>query len=165
VRISIYPNRLEISNKGGLYGSAPLEALGRVDIGKRNPLIVDIMEILGKTENRNSGIATILAECESNGLPPPEFSSRHGEFKVVFRNRRPADEVMFDRKNIAATILAFCEVPRTRDELTRFTGRTQSYTMAYLVRPLLEDGRLVRTNPSALKDPNQRFVRNTAKDK
>ena len=159
VRVEIYQNRLEISNKGGLYGEAPVSALGRIDIGKRNPLIVDILECLGKTENRNSGIAVMRAECESHNLPPPAFSVTHGEFKVVFRNRRPADEVVFDRHDAAASLLAFCEAPRTRDELAEFTGRTRSYTMAYLVRPLLDDGRLVRTNPGSPKDPDQRFVR------
>lgn len=158
IRISIYPDRLEITNKGGLYGAAPLEELGRIDIGKRNPLIVDILECLGKTENRNSGIATMKAECEAHGLPPPEFSSCQGEFKVVFKNCCPADAVVFDRKEWERTILAFCEIPRSREDLTRFTGCTQSYTMAYLVRPILESGRLQRTNPSSVKDPDQKFV-------
>ena len=39
VRIEIYPDRMEISNKGGLYGAAPLSSLGHADIGVRNPLI------------------------------------------------------------------------------------------------------------------------------
>ena len=158
VRVEVYPDRIEISNKGGLYGEAPLSSLGNRDIGVRNPLIVDILESLGKTENRNSGIATMRTECEANGLPPPEFSVVHGEFRVVFRNRRPADEVLFDRHNVAASILAFCAVPRTRDEITRFTGRTRPYTMSYLVRPLLESGQLVRTNPGSPKDQEQKFV-------
>jgi ATP-dependent DNA helicase RecG len=159
VRVEIYPDRLEISNKGGLYGEAPIAALGRIDIGKRNPLIVDMLECLGKTENRNSGIAVMRAECEANNLPLPAFSVTHGEFKVVFRNRHPADEVAFNRHDAAASLLAFCEMPRTRDELAAFTGRTRSYTMAYLVKPLFDDGRLVRTNPGSPKDQDQRFVK------
>ena len=49
-------------------------ALGRIDIGKRNPLLVDTLERIGRTENRNSGIATMREECARAGLPPPEFS-------------------------------------------------------------------------------------------
>ena len=118
-----------------------------------------MLEGLGKTENRNSGIAVMRAECEANNLPLPAFSVTHGEFKVVFRNRHPADEVAFNRHDAAASLLAFCEMPRTRDELAAFTGRTRSYTMAYLVKPLLDDGRLVRTNPGSPKDQDQRFVK------
>ena len=83
----------------------------------------------------------------------------HGEFKVVFRNRRPEDEVVFDRRKSEETILAFCKTPRSREELAAFTGRTQSYTMSYLVRPLLESGKLAMSNPDAPKNPSQRYLR------
>ncbi len=159
VRIAIYPDRIEISNKGDLYGAVPVTALGRIDIGTRNSFLVELLECLGQTENRNSGIATMRAECEAYNLPPPVFSVIHGEFKVVFRNSRPADDVVFDRSHAEETILAFCEVPRSRDELASFTGLNQSYTMSYLVRPLLLSGKLERTDPGAPKSPFQRFVR------
>ena len=158
IRIEMYPDRLEIANKGGLYGAAPLSALGRIDIGIRNPLLVDTLEHIGMTENRNSGIATMREECARAGLPPPEFSVVHGEFKVVLRNRRPEDDVVFDRRNVEETILAFCKSPRTREELAAFTGRTQPYTMHYLVRPLLYAGKLTMTNPAMPKDPTQRYI-------
>ena len=159
VRIEIYSNRIEISNKGGLYGDVPISALGRMDIGKRNAFLVELLESLGQTENRNSGIATMRAECQAYNLPPPSFSVLHGEFKVVFKNSRPADDVLFDRSRAEETILAFCEVPRSRDELAEFTGLNQSYTMSYLVRPLLQGGKLVRTDPESPKSPFQHFVR------
>ena len=159
VRIEIYSNRIEISNKGGLYGDVPISALGRMDIGKRNAFLVELLESLGQTENRNSGIATMRAECQAYNLPPPSFSVLHGEFKVVFKNSRPADDVVFDRSRAEETILAFCEVPRSRDELAAFTGLNQSYTMSYLVRPLLQGGKLVRTDPESPKSPFQHFVR------
>lgn len=158
VRLEIYGDRLEVSNRGGLYGAAPLSSLGRIDIGTRNPLLVDTLECIGKLENRNSGIAVMEAECAAANIPPPEFSVRHGEFKVTFRSRRPEDLVAFDRRKAEETILAFCAIPRSREELAAFTGCTQSYTMAYLIRPLLLSGALERTNPGSPKDPNQRFV-------
>lgn len=159
VRIEIYSNRIEISNKGGLYGDVPISALGRIDIGKRNAFLVELLECLGQTENRNSGIATMRAECQAYNLPPPSFSVLHGEFKVVFKNSRPADDVVFDRSRADETILAFCEVPRSRDELAAFTGLNQSYTMSYLIRPLLQGGKLARTDPESPKSPFQHFVR------
>ena len=159
VRLEIYGDRLEVSNRGGLYGAVPLSSLGRIDIGTRNPLLVDTLECIGRLENRNSGIAVMEAECAAANLPPPEFSVRHGEFKVTFRNRRPEDLVVFDRRKADETILAYCAIPRSREELAAFTGCTQSYTMSYLVRPLLLSGALERTDPGSPKNPNQRYVR------
>ena len=83
----------------------------------------------------------------------------HGEFKVVFRNRRPEDDVVFDRRKAEETLLSFCRTPRAREGLSAFTGRTQSYTMHYLVRPLVAAGKLAMTNPAMPKDPTQRFIR------
>ena len=47
VRIEIYSHRIEISNKGGLYGDVPISAMGRMDIGKRNAFLVELLECLG----------------------------------------------------------------------------------------------------------------------
>ena len=47
----------------------------------------------------------------------------------------------------------------SREELAAFTGCTQSYTMSYLIRPLLLSDALERTDPSSPKNPNQRYVR------
>lgn len=159
VRVEIYSDRLVVANNGGLYGAVPLSALGRMNIGKRNAFLVDTLEALHKTENRNSGIATMQAECRLSGIPDPLFCEVHGEFRVVFRNCMPADKVVYDRSRSDETILAYCEIPRTREELAAFTGLNQVYVMSTLVRPLLISRKLLRTDPQSPKSPFQRFVR------
>lgn len=159
VRIEIYEDRLEVISKGDLYGAVPISALGRTDIGKRNAFLVDILEAINKTENRNSGIATMRAECRAYNLPEPIFSCVHGEFRVVFKNAQPADEVKFDREHAEESILAFCELPRSREELAAFADKHQNYVMSTWVRPLVMAGKLLRTDPRAPKSPFQRFVR------
>jgi len=159
VRVEIYSDRLVVTNRGGLYGAVPVSALGRTSIGKRNSFLVDVMEMLHKTENRNSGIATMQAECRAAGIPAPVFCEVHGEFKVIFRNCMPADKVVYDRSRSDETILAYCEIPRSREDLAAFTGLNQVYVMSALVRPLLLGGKLLRTDPQSPKSPFQRFVR------
>lgn len=159
IRIEVYADRLEVISKGGLYGAAPISALGHVDIGKRNAFLVDVLEAIHKTENRNSGITTMRVECKAWNLPEPIFSCVHGEFRVVFRNCQPANRIVYDRTRSEETILTFCELPRSREELAEFTGLNQNYVMTSLVRPLVESGKLLRTEPLSPKSPFQRFVR------
>lgn len=159
IRIEIYDDRLEISNRGEIYGAAPVGALGRMEIGKRNPFLVDILEAVHKTENRNSGILTMRAECKAWGIPEPLFYCLHGEFKVVFKNSLPADNVRFDRDDAEGSILEFCELPRSREELAAFAGLNQSYVMTTWIRPMVKAGKLLRTDPASPKSPFQRFVK------
>ena len=159
IRVEIYPDRLVVANPGGLYGAVPISALGKMNIGKRNAFLVDTLEVLRKTENRNSGIATMVAECRAHGIPEPSFCEIRGEFRVTFRNCMPADEVVYDRAHSEESILAYCEIPRSREELAAFTGLSQVYVMTALVRPLLQSRRLQRTDPSSPKSPFQKFVK------
>lgn len=159
IRLEIYSDRLEVSSKGDIYGAAPVSALGHMEIGKRNAFLVDILEAIHKTENRNSGIATMRAECRARNLPEPIFYCVHGEFKVVFKNSQPADNVVFDRDRAEESFIAYCELPRSREELAAFAGLNQSYVMATWIRPLVRDGKLLRTEPQSPKSPFQRFVR------
>ena len=159
IRLEIYSDRLEIANKGDIYGAVPVSALGHVEIGRRNAFLVDTLETIHQTENRNSGIMTMRAECRARNLPEPLFCCVHGEFKVIFKNSQPADRVAFDRSKAEESIIAYCELPRSREELAGFAGLNQNYVMATWVRPLVRAGRLLRTDPQNPKSPFQRFVR------
>jgi len=159
VRLEIFPDRLEITNKGDIYGAVPVTALGHLDIGKRNAFLVDTLEAIHKTENRNSGIATMRHECQMRNLPEPVFYCVHGEFKVMFKNSQPADNVIFDRERAEQSFLDYCELPRSREELASFAGLNQSYVMTTWIRPMVRDGRLQRSDPASPRSPFQRFVR------
>ena len=156
VRIVMYEDRMEIINSGGLYGRITIDQLGKVRPDTRNPTLANILELLRITENRYSGIPTILYECGKAKLPTPQFAVRRGEFIVTFRNsyavaRSPGAER--DK-----SLLAFCQVPRSREEIVRFLGFSPYYTMAKIIRPLLEHGSLAMTIPEKPKSSKQRFV-------
>lgn len=70
IQLVMYSNRIEITNPGGLYGRLTLDQLGNAQPDTRNPVLVTVMETLGETENRYSGIPTIrfamkTATCQS----------------------------------------------------------------------------------------------------
>lgn len=180
IRIEMYRDRLEIKNPGGLYGFTSMKELGSVRAETRNPLLAGIMEVLQLAENRYSGIPTIKKELAAYNLPEASFSSRHGEFKVVFYNNvyEPYPESVSNRvvreteaadygadakasgKALKERILEFCALPRTRAELVDFTGMSRYYTMCKIIEPLVEQGLLQYTLPEKPKSSKQKFVAN-----
>lgn len=154
IRIEMYRDRMEITNSGGLYGKISIDALGKVHPETRNAVLANILELLKVTENRYSGIPTMRTEFLNAGLPAPIFSVVHGEFKVVMRNGYNKES-----QSISDSIVEFCCTPRTRAELIAFTGKSRTYTMAQMVQPLIDTGKLKLTLPEKPKSSKQKFVK------
>ena len=158
VRIEMYRDRMEIKSSGGLYGKITIDSLGKVRPETRNAALANMLELLDVTENRYSGIPTIRAEFRDAGLPAPIFSVRHGEFTVIFKNNiyQAVEEVQ--RSNLADDLLRFCATPRSRSELTDFTGMSRYHTMNAIVQPLIDAGKLRLTMPDKPKSSKQKYV-------
>jgi len=72
VKFYEFSDRIEISNPGGLYGSArPDNFPSQNDY--RNPIVAEALKIMGYVNKFNRGIATAQAELKSNGNPPAKF--------------------------------------------------------------------------------------------
>ena len=154
----LYRNRLEVENPGGLYGRITLSSLGKVGADTRNPYIASNLEIMIDTENRFSGIPIIINEMEKAKLLPPVFENGRGVFKVTLFNEKRA-EITDGNQSVTENILAFCETPRTRAELERFTGFSRYYTMSKIVQPMLDAGKLKLTMPEKPKSVKQMYVK------
>ena len=163
VRVILYRDRLEVENPGGLYGRITVDELGKMAADTRNPFIAGALEVMLGTENRFSGIPTIMHEMKKAGLPPAVFESKRGVFKVTLYNGYHSEN------NIMATeeplpgpvqkLLEYCRVPRSRNEIADHMGiGTPSYVVKKYVRPLLETGVLRMTIPDAPKSKNQKYV-------
>ena len=112
-----------------------------------------MLEILKVTENRFSGIPTMRKECKKYNLLEPKFIVVHGEFKVIIKNKYNNDG-----KKIKNEILDFCETPRTREEIIKFTGKSRTYTMTKIIQPLIDKGLIKYTLPEKPKSSKQKFV-------
>lgn len=159
VRILLYKNRLEIKNPGSIYGRFKIDNIGKVQPDTRNPVIATMMEDLGLTENRYSGIPTIYRAMKDAGLKKPEFIDARGGFTVTLSNvldRITEEEPTYLK---GRDILAFCKEPRTRAEIANYVGLKTAYhaTQKYII-PLLDAGKLVMTLPEKPKSKHQKFV-------
>ncbi len=154
IRIEMYRDRMEVTNSGGLYGKISIDALGKVHPETRNAALANMLELLNITENRYSGIPTMRREFLNAGLPAPNFSVIHGEFKVVMRNG-----YLNNSGSMEDSILDFCEIPRSRAELIEFTGKSRNYVLKQLIAPLVECGKLKLTMPDKPKSSKQKYVK------
>ncbi len=159
ISIRRFSDRLEIENPGGLYGRMTIDQLGKMSADTRNPFIANAMEIMNETENRYSGIPTVLAAMEEYGLPAPVFSSERGIFKVVLYNGENSNTVTVTDPD-EKLILDFCKQPRSRAELEQiFAGKmTIAYVMTKYIHPLIASGAIRLTIPDKPKSKKQRYV-------
>lgn len=157
VSIVMYRDRIVISNSGGLFGGGSVLLLGKSRPETRNPALANMLEVLRVTENRYSGIPTIIRECRNAGLPDPVFEIRHGDFIITLKNEKSAEAVKSVPVN-AESILNYCEVPRTRKELIGFIGKSHYYAMKKYINPLIKANRLLMTIPDRPQSSNQMYV-------
>ena len=150
-------------NPGGIYGGQSVEDLGYENLQTRNPTLISILEIQGTVENRHSGIPIIREEMESAGLPAPVFEDRRGMFTVKLYNssaatqKVPPENALKKTKLTESALLEFCQVPRTRKQLADHFGRGAGYIVQHYVQPLIDQGKIQRTNPDKPRSKNQQY--------
>ncbi len=160
IQVIMYTDRIEISNHGGLYGRLRVDQLGKTQPDTRNPVLVTAMEVLGETENRYSGIPRIRLAMEEMGLPEPFFADQRGVFTVTLYNQTAATQapVFIDQPADEKGLLAFCETPRTRQEIIAYLAIASGrYALNRYLTPLVKAERIALTNPEHPKDPNQKY--------
>lgn len=161
VQIDFFSDRLEIHSPGSLYGRMTVEQLGIARPDLRNPALAVMTEVLTGAENRYSGIPTIRRAMAEYGLPEPVFENRRNEFVVTLYNAPPATAAANaerTEKTSPADLLAFCQTPRTRQEIADYLGvKTVFYAMGHYVQPLLQSGQLAMTIPESPKSRKQKF--------
>ena len=133
-----------------------LDRLGKVSADTRNPAIANAMEILGETENRYSGIPTIINAMEEYGLQAPIFESDRGIFKVTLYNRSKS---LSNYDQNEEEIINFCRTPKSRSELEKlFKDRmTIAYVMEKYIKPMTERGLIGMTIPDKPKSKYQKY--------
>lgn len=158
IRLVMYEDRLELENPGGLYGRITIDNLGKVAADTRNPYIAGALEIMLDTENRFSGIPTVMAEMKKAELPAPVFSDHRGVFKVVLYNHKHLVNHRENDADIKDHIISFTKTPRTREELAkRFGYESPSYFIKTHVMPLVEVGKIHLALPDTPKSKYQKY--------
>lgn len=94
VQVKIFPNRIEITNPGGLFGPVTEDKLGQVGLqASRNGFLIKILEdcpVPGENgplcENRGTGILHMIRALRKAGMEPPSFSDHRTYFRVTCFN-------------------------------------------------------------------------------
>jgi len=77
----------------------------------------------------------------------------------VMKNNIYQTATMRNENRSVDSILEFCSIPRSRAELTAFTGKSRYYTMSHMIQPLVDQGKLLLTIPEKPKSTNQKYYR------
>lgn len=89
IAVDIYPDRVEVTNPGGLWGDRTVENLSENRSMSRNEALARLLSQVVDSrdnkvaENQGSGIQRMIGAMRSHGLPAPQFSADIGSFKVI----------------------------------------------------------------------------------
>ncbi len=155
ITIRMFSDRIEIENPGGLYGRMTIDMLGKMSADTRNPSIANALEILGETENRYSGIPTVINQMKEYNLPAPKFESERG----VFRATLYLEETTTATNNIEEEVIKFCQIPRNRQELENHFKDiiTVQYLFNKYIVPMVREEKIKLTIPEKPKSKFQKY--------
>ncbi len=165
IQLTMFYDRVEIRNPGGLYGRLTVDQLGKVQPDTRNPALITAMEAMGQIENRYSGIPRIRRAMEEARLPEPVFRDDRREFSVCLYNREASGTAMNDPVfRLEETppddrgLLEFCRTPRTRREIVEFLKiASAQYALRRYLEPLVRSGAIRMRMPDRPKSPKQTY--------
>lgn len=90
ISVDIYPNRVEITNPGGLWGGKTIENLADGTSRCRNEALMKLMELVDlpggqgrPAEGNGSGIGLMIREMQSRALEEPRFDPGFDCFTVT----------------------------------------------------------------------------------
>ncbi len=119
-------------------------------------------------ESFASGLKRIQRFCDEAGCKV-EFQTIEAGFVVCFYRKNATDSQSKPRKTqektqeitlpISDIILDFCKTPKSKAEIMEYCGykSKKRFTANYL-KPLLDTGKLVMTNPENPKNRNQKYI-------
>ena len=88
VRFYWFADRVEVQSPGGLYGQVTPENYERVN-DYRNPVLAEVLKVLGYVERFGTGIARAIAALLANGNPKAEFEFEPTHVKLTVRRAPP----------------------------------------------------------------------------
>lgn len=93
IQLSIFDDRIEITNPGGLPEGMSVDLLGSLSI-QRNPKIYQLLKDYAYMEGIGSGISKIRRLLKENKLADPEFTITKDFFRLVLHLRKGKETVL-----------------------------------------------------------------------
>lgn len=165
IMVQVFPDRLQVSNPGGLPPGMDPRQFGHVSV-HRNRRVADLLHRAGLVERIGSGIGRMREAMRAAGLSRPRFE--FGSFFVVtFRKAAtPAVQAAGDQVGTKSALsrhqveaLQSCRKPRSLVDLLGRVGMTDRTKFRNsVVRPLVETGLMALTIPGKPRSRFQKYV-------
>jgi len=139
VFVSVFSDRLEVENPGGLFSGLSIADLGKRSV-RRNRLLADLLFRARYVERVGSGIPRMRRALEENGNPPMEIVASNF-FVITFRPRIDPETLLTARQTRLFQFVSG-RARTTKEEAARFLAVSADTTLREL-RALVEVG-LVR---------------------
>lgn len=97
VSVDIFPDRVVVTNPGGLWGGKTLDNIDDGESKCRNAALMQLAQYApieanrigaGVVEGQGSGIAFMINEMQAWSLPKPQFIPRLGSFSVILKRAK-----------------------------------------------------------------------------
>lgn len=154
VQVDMFPDRLEISNPGGLFGNVTIDTLGKGISSSRNQFLANILENtpyedgLFVAENRGTGYQVIEKSLADALMPAPLPHDSILSFSLTFLKRRltSSEQNSNNQENIQTIIMDLLENQPSisTSELSHYSGKSRA-TVLKTINALMEEGILERT--------------------
>jgi ATP-dependent DNA helicase RecG len=136
IQISIFDDRIEITNPGGLPDGMEREMLGILSV-QRNPLIYQLLKDYGFMEGIGSGIARIYSTMQNANLRKPEFFLSKEIFRITLRIRRSEEVELAAKLNLNNRQSKALDYLRINKRISsKEYSRINKISVAYAVREL-----------------------------
>lgn len=168
VRVSVFTDRITITNPGGLYGTVTQEVLskhpqddGPTMTSTRNQFLFTLLELTPSPHggtvvtSEGDGFRQILSQLRESGIEPAEARNEHGMFTMTFTKRKL--HAVDSPSEVSQAILGLLErhSAMSAKEIIRELHLTP-LAVASGLRELVRAGEIAQAHPAA-EDGTKRY--------
>jgi ATP-dependent DNA helicase RecG len=168
-QVIVYNDRIEFYNPGhSLKDPASFNIPGSV---LRNPLISAVFYDIDWAETKGAGLRTAIAQLKEEGFMVHEFFNDKINDRFILKLAQPfwttqdtshvTPQIVEQIENMdrTATIINFCEVPRTLKEIMSFLKlKNRKHFFESILKPMLESSILKKTIPDKPTSKYQKYI-------
>ena len=155
-KLIIHGDRVTTENANKPHGSGVIDP-NNFSPYPKNPLIARVFKEIARADELGSGVRNLYHYCTSYGGKSPVLEEEN-IFRMTIAIPQQATQQATQQAERERTILAYCEIPRTRIEIQEKIGiKDREYFRSAILQPLLDKGLLILTDPDKPKSPNQKY--------